>query len=114
MDSTQIGTGKRKVSILLCLFTLIVPFLMADQAAGQAVVYEAPIAMPIPSAQAMATNAGTGEEFYIHDPLGLAAHRCSYFCQIESTLDTDRVLLGEPVLVLGGEVVVVVLVSFEL
>ena len=44
----------------------------------------------------------------------LEGHRCSYFCQIESTLDTDRVLLGEPVLVLGGEVVVVVLVSFEL
>ena len=74
MDSTQIGTGKRKVSILLCLFTLLFPFLMADQAAGQAVVNEAPIAMPIPSAQAMATNAGTGEEFYVHDPLGLVVN----------------------------------------
>ena len=54
------------------------------------------------------------QQFWLKRATTGCSYDAPYFCQIESILDIHRVLLGEPVLVLGGEVVVVVEASFEL
>ena len=75
VGSTQVSPRGSKVGVVLCLFTLLVPFLIADQAAGQlAVLDEASVEWSSTSGQAMATDMATGEEIYGGDPLGLVAN----------------------------------------